>query len=311
MPSKSTAPLVSIIIPSFNQGRFIRKTLESIFEQDYRPFEVVVVDGASTDETVSVLKAFSHHPELKWVSEPDRGVVDAVNKGFARATGIFAAIQSSDDFYLPGAISAAVRALQADTRLAFVFGDIQKVDADGEEISRTHLPAYSLENILALRTWIPQPSTFFRLSVAQQLGGWRESVPYAADTDLWFRMAFRAPAAKLDQLMAGRRVHDAQRDKQGARITRDYHHMIAELAPLHASPWRLRRAAQVGCLHVASRYSRGSAWVEWIRGLQIALLDPHSLAQTGWLHLVPGGFLAHRVLAQLKRATWGSARAAQ
>src|SRR4051812_41118582 len=108
MPSMPERPLVSVIIPSYNQGRFIRETIDSVLSQDYRPIEVLVFDGASKDETVSVLKSYDA-PELQWWSEPDRGVVDAVNKGLARARGDIVAIQSSDDVYVPGAISRPFR----------------------------------------------------------------------------------------------------------------------------------------------------------------------------------------------------------
>ena len=84
------------------------------------------MDGASTDNTVEVLKSFGDIPELNWVSEPDDGVVDAVNKGFAKARGEIAAIQSSDDYYLPGAVRAAVDLLGSDPDIHFVFGDIWK-----------------------------------------------------------------------------------------------------------------------------------------------------------------------------------------
>ena len=104
----NTDSLVTIIVPSFNQGRFIKETLHSILAQDYRPIEVLVIDGASSDLTIEVLESYAGVPELKWWSEPDNGVVDAVNKGLARARGEIVAIQSSDDLYLPGAISAAV-----------------------------------------------------------------------------------------------------------------------------------------------------------------------------------------------------------
>jgi len=247
-------PLVSIIVPSFNQGRFIRRTLQSILSQDYRPIEIIVMDGASTDETVAILEEFSSAPELQWVSEPDRGVVEAVNKGFARARGEFGAIQSSDDFYLPGAIGAGVAALESDPALAFVFGDIVKVDADGRELARTQLAPYSLEGVLTMETWIPQPSTFFRMALAKTLGGWREEVPYAADTDLWLRMALQAPARKIDRLMAERSVHEAQRDTQGKRIVRDYTRAIETLPGLDATPARVRRAARAGTLLMANRY---------------------------------------------------------
>jgi len=214
----SDCPLISVIVPSFNQGRFIRQTLDSILKQDYRPIEVVVVDGASTDHTVEVLHEYDGVSEVKWISEPDSGVVEAVNKGFARAQGEVAAVQSSDDFYLPGAIRQGVEELRSDRSLGFTSGDIVKIDAEGRTLSQTRLKEFSIENILAAITWIPQPSTFFRLDLAKSLGGWREEVPYAADTDLWMRMMLKAPAKKIDALFAKRRMHDVQRDKQGAHL---------------------------------------------------------------------------------------------
>ncbi len=251
----AASPLVSIIVPSFNQGRFIRRTLESILSQDYRPLEIIVIDGASTDETVSILQAFSSHPELHWVSEPDKGVVEAVNKGFARARGSIGGIQSSDDFYLPGAIRAGVEALLAEPALAFAFGDVAKVDAEGRELARTALAPWSLEGVLLMETWIPQPSTFFRMELAKSLGGWRELVPYSADTDLWLRMALQQSAKKIDRLLAQRSMHEAQRDTQGAKIARDYGLMIDSLLPQFAAQG-LAGAARAGKLLMANRYDK-------------------------------------------------------
>src|SRR5713226_9368149 len=97
---------VSIIVPSYNQGRFIRQTLDSILAQDYRPLEVLVLDGKSSDDTVEILREYEDvFHGLRWWSESDDGVADAVNKGLTRATGTYAGIQSSDDIYLPGAIT--------------------------------------------------------------------------------------------------------------------------------------------------------------------------------------------------------------
>ena len=110
--------LLSIVVPSYNQGAFIRETLDSILSQDYRPIEVLVLDGDSKDETVEVLKSYDA-PELRWWSEHDRGVVDAVNKGLALACGEFVAIQSSDDVYLLGAFRTAVEVLSADAYSVF------------------------------------------------------------------------------------------------------------------------------------------------------------------------------------------------
>src|ERR1051325_691202 len=96
--SPTGKPLLSIIVPSYNQGRFIRRTLDSILSQGYRPIEVIVVDGASKDETVEVLESIDA-AELRWISEKDRGPADAVNKGLAMAQGELIGIQSADDVY--------------------------------------------------------------------------------------------------------------------------------------------------------------------------------------------------------------------
>jgi glycosyltransferase involved in cell wall biosynthesis len=295
-------PLVSIIVPSYNQGRFIRRTLESILSQDYRPIELIVIDGASTDETVSILQEFSSAPELTWVSEPDKGVVEAVNKGFARARGEIGGIQSSDDFYLPGAISAGVEALLANPELAFVFGDIAKVDSEGRELSRTKLAPYSLAGVLSFETWIPQPSTFFRMPLAQALGGWREEVPYAADTDLWLRMAMQAPAQKIDRLMAERSMHEAQRDTQGARIVRDYGLAIDSLPGLDAASKEIRGAARAGQLLIGNRYGGGKGeWERVGRLWRAALAYPRLFSRYPANTFVPGGPTARAAASRLAR----------
>src|ERR1043165_2387570 len=97
--SKPLQPLLSVIVPRYNHGRYLRATLRSILDQAYRPLEVIVVDGASKDETLDVLKSFEGTPELRWISEKDRGPADAVNKGLAMAKGELIGIQSADDIY--------------------------------------------------------------------------------------------------------------------------------------------------------------------------------------------------------------------
>ena len=251
------SPLVSIVVPSKNQGRFLRETIESCLSQDYRPIEVLVIDGASTDETLEVLHRYDRVPEVRWISEPDGGVGEAVNKGVAGAKGEIGASQSSDDYYLPGAISRGVEALQADPALGFVFGDVMKVDARGRRLSAETLAPFSIENVMALRTWIPQPSCFFRLALARGLGGWRGEVPYAADTDLWFRMMLKAGALKIDACLAARRVHGAQRDGRGADIIRDYTRAVNDWFDRFGAPERYRNAAEAGVLLQRNHYGAG------------------------------------------------------
>ena len=130
--------LVSIIVPSYNQGAYIKQALDSILEQTYQPIEIVVVDGASTDATLDVLHTYDTVSEVKWVSEPDNGVVEAVNKGFAMASGQVLAIQSSDDAYAANTVvDTALKALRADSDVGLLYGDVQKIDAAGRLMNRT------------------------------------------------------------------------------------------------------------------------------------------------------------------------------
>ncbi len=234
-----------------------------------------------------MLHEFDDIPELTWISEPDNGVVEAVNKGFARAKGKVGAIQSSDDYYLPGAVSTGVEALMRDASLGFVFGDIVNVDIHGTELTRTNLQPFTLEAVLSLQTWIPQPSTFFRLGLANKLGGWREEVPFAADTDLWLRMALVSSARKLDRLLACRTMHEDQRDNQGEKIVRDFSQMIDDLG----IESELDSAAEAGKLLLANRYLSSEGYWVCHRRLKRAInIYPPLRKRVPFSALVPGWY---------------------
>lgn len=252
-------PLVSIIIPSFNQGRYIKATLDSILEQDYRPIEIVCMDGGSKDETVSVLKSYSNYPELRWVSEKDRGVVHAVNKGFAEVRGDVVGIQSSDDCYLPGAISRIVDQFRTDSTVGLVYGDTVKIDHAGVTLRKDRLGPFSLENVFLFRTWIPQPSTFFRREMLVACGGWNESIPYAPDTDLWIRMAFRTRVRKLDEFLSERRIHGEQRDTQAVKISRDFVKMIDDSPDIPIASPEVQKAAKAARHLIHRRYRKDNS----------------------------------------------------
>ena len=286
-------PLVSIIVPSFNQGRFIRATIDSILSQDYRPLQIHVIDGGSRDETVDVLKSYGDIPELQWISEPDKGVVDAVNKGFHQVSGDIVGIQSSDDTYAAGAVRQAVETLQKNPDCGLVYGDTVKIDADGKEISRNQIGPFSIENFFLFRTWIPQPSAFFRRKMLDVCGGWDDRVPYAADTDLWMRMMFKAKVIKQDSFWSQRRIHDAQRDTQVARISRDFCRMIDQSADVAQASTEVQRMAEAAKHLIQVRYNgTNSDWnVAW------------HLWQAGWIHRgcrnLPG--VVHHLLLPARR----------
>ncbi len=308
LPPLSVQPLVSIVVPSFNQGRYIRATIDSILGQDYRPLQIVVMDGGSRDDTVSVLESYGTIPELEWISERDRGVVEAVNKGFARVRGDIIAIQSSDDCYLPGALRTAVEEFQRDAQLGLLYGDTVKVDAEGREIARHRIGPYSLLNLFRLHTWIPQPSAFFRRELLDALGGWDERIPYAPDTDLWIRMAFRTVVKKRDHYFSQRRMHGEQRDTQAAKIVRDFGKMIDQSPDIAAASPEIRRAAQAGKYLMRVRYNpHGSDWYAAQSLFQAGMCDAECWNARGivtsllWLP-------ARKFLSRCKRTLLGNSK---
>ena len=296
-------PLVSIIVPSFNQGRFIAETLRSCLEQDYRPIEVLVIDGASTDGTLEVLREI-RAPELRWWSEPDRGVVDAVNRGLDRARGDILSIQSSDDLYLPGAVMAAVSALGHDPSLGLVYGDVELIDEHGQVLGSDVQGSFDLDTYLGRFQYIPQPGTFFSRAALETVGRWREEVSYAADADFWFRIATRLPVRRLDRLMGKYRYHPEQRDKQRQRIALDWERAVRDLMARDELGARTRRHARMGIYLARYRYASDGDWQARTRAVYCALLaNPAGVFDPRFPRrdLFPGRDPVWRLLSRIKR----------
>ncbi len=296
-------PLVSIVIPSYNQGKYIRESIDSILAQDYRPLEVLVIDGASNDETVEVLRGYAGRAELRWWSEPDQGVVDAVNKGLARVAGAIVAIQSSDDAYAPGAIAAAVAAFADD--VVMVYGDVEYIDAQGKVIDCTSLPPFDLAAYVGKRVFIPQASAFFTRAAMIAAGGWRDDISYAADAEFYLRIAARGRVTKLDAILGLYRYHQEQRDRAGERVARDWEKAVTRwLEEANASP-ELRRRAAIGIHLTRAHYMSDARWPARTRALYRAVLMQPSLifeADFPTRELIPGRTPIWRLLSRIKRA---------
>ena len=203
-------PSVSVVIPSWNQGRFIERTLLSILKQDYPgPVEIIVSDGGSTDETVEVLKKYDDR--LTWWSARDKGFVDAVTKGLAQATGEVIAIQSSDDYYLPGAFRRMAEAFQQHPEAGFISGGEYGIDLhDNIEYANSFTGPITPHSIL-FRFVPAQHATFVRRQVLEQSGGMRVEVDMCADIDLWYRVAHFAPGYAIPAMLAAYQLHPDQR----------------------------------------------------------------------------------------------------
>jgi glycosyltransferase involved in cell wall biosynthesis len=182
-PRAGAWPKITVVTPSFNQGRFIEETIRSVLLQNYPALEYVVMDGGSTDETVSILQRYA--PWLtRWESAPDRGQSHALNKGFARATGEIYGWINSDDYYLPGAFALVARRHHPGKR-ELHFGDYMVRQDEARELRYERLlPAFAWEVMVGGRT-LPSHATFWPRIVHAPLD---ETLQFIMDADLFKRL---------------------------------------------------------------------------------------------------------------------------
>ena len=200
-----TPPRVSIITPSFNQAQYLEETLRSVLEQGYPDLEYIVVDGGSTDGSVEIIKKYADRLAW-WVSEKDKGQAEAINKGFARATGDIVAWVNSDDYYLPGAIAEAVRALEEHPECGMVYGDVVSIDGAGQPVNVMTYGDWGLEDLMQFNI-IGQPGVFMRRDGLERAGYLDLSYHFLLDHELWLRVAQQAPIRYVPQQWAAARFH--------------------------------------------------------------------------------------------------------
>ncbi len=192
----STFPKISIITPSFNQARFLRRTIESVLAQDYPNIEYIIMDGNSTDGSQAIIQEYEDRLAY-WESVPDKGQTDAINKGFARATGKYLAWLNSDDVYQPGAIKEAIEYLESNPEAVMVYGDCTFIDAEDRKIGDFPAAQTDLPRLQQGYVHIPQQAAFFRTEIWRIVGPLDPSFYFAMDYDLWVRLAKRGPLVYL------------------------------------------------------------------------------------------------------------------
>lgn len=207
-------PLISIVIPSFNQGKYIEQTIVSIIEQSYKKVEIIIIDAASTDETVAVIKKYEQYIAY-WVSEPDRGQSHAINKGLEKCNGEVFNWINSDDYLEPGALQ----------NIATLFGennDVQVVCGFtrcffDEDNSTSHEYRMGVKPTVAETISLVemnQPGSFYLTNIVKEFGGVNESLRYVFDDELWFRFLCKYGIENIyltDKRVAHFRLHGSSK----------------------------------------------------------------------------------------------------
>ncbi|MDJ0367079.1 glycosyltransferase [Hymenobacter sp. H14-R3] len=274
-------PSLSVVIPSYNQGQFIERTLLSILRQDYPgKVEVIVADGGSTDETVAILKKYD--TQLTWWSAPDAGFVDAVTKGVARATGEILAIQSSDDYYLAGAFRSMAAAFRRHPTASFVSGGDYAITLEGVVVGASCPHGEITPRSILLHKLPSQHATFIKRHYFDLTGGLRAEVDMCADVDQWYRVANLEPGQYISEMLA---VYQLQPNQRTATSNKWPASLIRMMELCEQEP----RYNQAFRLTPAERRDLYTYWeVYWTAKRDKAAARPIAFAKLpGWLGYSP------------------------
>jgi glycosyltransferase involved in cell wall biosynthesis len=214
-------PTLSVIVPSYNQAEFIPQCLDSILSQNYPSVEVIVIDGQSTDETLEILKNYGN--KIRWISEPDKGQADALNKGIRMASGEIIGWLNSDDRYESGALLAVGRFFASHPDILWAFGYSSIINEKSQEIRKfitqyknARVKHYSYRSLLE-ENFISQMSVFIRREALARVGGADASLRYAMDYDLWLRLGKHFQPGFIPQRLGQFRIHGATKSITGFR----------------------------------------------------------------------------------------------
>jgi len=279
-------PLVSIVTPSYNQGRFIRETIKSVVDQDYPNIEYIIMDGGSTDETSSVAQEFADR--LTFISERDRGQAHAINKGFQLARGEVIFWLNSDDVILPGAVARAVRSFEERPDLGAVYGEGYLIDLFGNIKSRfpTTEP-FNLWKLIYLWDPILQQTAYFRRSAIEEIGFLNENLHWGMDWDLLIRIGKRYPIQYIPEYLGClREYEEAKTFSGGHRRFRELVSIMRAHGGVRYPPgyftYGIETYQSIICRHIPSRRARGAIGKLGHKLISYIIREAQGLYNDGW-----------------------------
>jgi glycosyltransferase involved in cell wall biosynthesis len=247
-------PRITVVTPSFNQAAYLERTICSVLDQGYPNLEYLIVDGGSTDGSVSIIRRYADRLAW-WVSEPDRGQSDAINKGLRRATGEWVAWQNSDDIYYPGAFHDLAVAAAKHPQAGLIIGDMMLIDEHDRPLRDIRYVKPGYKTLLAEGMLLANQATFWRRNVQEQIGFLDEGFHCSFDYEWFLRLAQHAEGAHVDRIWGALRLHgETKTSLLAQRFQEENQRILAgrEMPTWQKKLYKLRRLAlMLGHGHVS------------------------------------------------------------
>jgi glycosyltransferase involved in cell wall biosynthesis len=248
-PPDAGLPRITVVTPSYNQAKFLERTILSVLNQGYPNLEYIIIDGGSTDGSVDIIRKYEPYLAY-WESQPDRGQSHAINKGFAMATGDYVGWQNSDDLYYPGALLKLARAA-ARRRPPIVNGHLFIADADNQIFRQVFYTPLTRAKLTVIKASIPNQVALFRRDSLQRHGLLKEEMRYCMDLELWSRLLRDGPNMIVPSAMGVYTSHDETKtalmqdvlERERGQIVSDIRAAEGGLGPLFGLSCRAAKVA--------------------------------------------------------------------
>lgn len=301
-------PLVSIVIPAYNQGRYLEEAIQSIMAQAYPDIELIVLDDGSTDETQEVLKR--HTGRFHWESHRNMGQAGTLNKGWQMAKGQLLSYLSADDMLLPEAVATSVEYLTANPQAVLTYCDFNLIDPSSRIIRRVKAPDFDYQRMLTDVTCQPGPGVVFRRSAFDAAGLWNTHLRQMPDYEYWLRLGLEGEFLRIPNVLANFRVHESSQTFSQTSEDRAEEpvHIISEFFESLRVPAELKKlrsqALSSAYLVSAQLHVRAGRYAAGLNNFRLALkLNPAHALRRGLVRTFMNAFvnrIGHRVLWNLK-----------
>lgn len=267
---------ITVVTPSFNQAAYLERTIRSVLDQGYPNLEYIIVDGGSTDGSVDIIRRFADRLAW-WVSEPDRGQTDAINKGLRRATGEWVAWQNSDDIYYPGVFHDLAKAAAKHPQAGLIIGDVMLIDKHDHPLRDIRYVNPSYQALLAEGMVIANQAAFWRRSLHESIGLLDERYHCSFDYEWFLRLTKHTKGVHVARIWGAMRLHGKNKSLLLMQQSYEEHRQILagrEMPAWQKELYKLRRLAlmlgqgQVRyVLRGLLRRARGQNWDAMVRDL--------------------------------------------